>query len=433
MVDFFAARPAMGDVSTLRVDTLARVRWLAVVGQTAALLFAALVLGVDLPVFACLLFVALSASLNIALRLRYRLSYRLPLAPATALLGYDILQLAALLYLTGGLQNPFTLLFLAPIAISATSLPLRNTALLYLLMIAAAGAMAALNRPMPWLWGATIELAPAYKATIWLSLAISAAFVAGYASRVATETQQLSDALAATDLALARQQHLSQLDGLAAAAAHELGTPLGTIRLVVKEWQRNLAEPPTEEDVRLVAQEAERCRAILAKLSTLRADSMHERLSVAQLAEEAVGPHRQAGVAVVLDIDGEGGPPVLRRNPGLSYGLGNLVENAVDFARSEVRLTVRWTRRKLTLVVADDGPGFPSAILQQVGDPYLRSARQGRRTKTEGGLGLGLFISKTLLERSGAVFALRNAPGGGAVATLSWDRESIEAPSEIER
>ena len=427
MVDFFAVPPRFGEISSLRVDTLARLRWLAVIGQTAATLVARFALQVEAPLAACLAFIALSASLNIALGLKYRPSYRLPVATATALLAYDITQLAALLWLTGGLVNPFALLFLAPVTISATSLPPRSTLGLFLLMAALAAAMAVFAAPMPWLQGSLIDLPAHYIAAIWASLTIGAAFIAVYASRVATETQQLSDALAATDLALARQQHLHQLDGLAAAAAHELGTPLGTIRLVVREWRRAPGEAPTSDDVGLVEQEIERCRTILGRLSSLRADSMLSTLSVAQLVEEAVAPHRQHGVAIEVDLSGDGAAPVLRRNPGLAYGVANLVENAVDFARSTVRVEARWSARSLTLVVADDGPGFPAAILSQVGDPYLRSARTGRRAKTEGGLGLGLFISKTLLERSGATFTLRNAPGGGAVAALAWERAVVEA------
>lgn len=427
MVDFFAVPPRIGETSSLRVDTLARLRWLAVIGQTASTLFAHLVLKVEVPLAAALVFIGLSASLNIALGFKYRPSYRLPVATATALLGYDILQFAALLWITGGLSNPFALLFLAPVTISAASLPPRSTLALFLLMIAAAAGNALYDAPLPWLWGSRIDLPSHYIGAIWLSLTIGAAFIAVYASRVATETQQLSDALAATDLALARQQHLHQLDGLAAAAAHELGTPLGTIRLVVREWRRAPDEPPPQDDVALVEQEIERCRTILGRLSSLRADSMLSTLSVAQLVEEAVAPHRQHGVDIEVDLDGDGPPPTLRRNPGLAYGVANLVENAVDFARSTVRVEARWTARALRLIVSDDGPGFPAAILAQVGDPYLRSARTGRRAKTEGGLGLGLFISKTLLERSGAMFTLRNAPEGGAVAALVWDRAAVEA------
>ncbi|MBK9080803.1 MAG: ActS/PrrB/RegB family redox-sensitive histidine kinase [Rhizobiales bacterium] len=417
--------------STLRVDTLARLRWLAVVGQSASVAFAALVLGFEIPIVACLVWIALLAALNIGLRLRYRPSYRLPVRLASLLLGYDIVQLAGLLYLTGGLANPFAMLFLAPVTISATSLPRRNTAMLWLVLAAASGALALLHGPLPWLWGARLDLPQLYAKAVWASLMISAAFIGVYASRVAEETQQLSDALAATDLALARYQHLAQLDGLAAAAAHELGTPLGTVRLVAREWLRALPAAPTEDDIRLVAQEIDRCRTILGKLRSMKDDALLDHLSVAQLVEEAATPHRGGGVDIRADIAGEGPEPTLKRNPGLTYGIGNLVENAADFAATTVRVTARWTRQTLTVSVADDGPGFAPQILAQIGDPYLRSAKDGRRVKgVEGGLGLGLFIAKTLLERSGARFSARNAPEGGAVVTLRWERAAVEADEE---
>jgi two-component system sensor histidine kinase RegB len=258
----------------------------------------------------------------------------------------------------------------------------------------------------------------------WLALVIGAGFIGVYSGLVAHEARQLSDALAAADLALERQAHLHQLDGVAAAAAHELGTPLGTIRLVTREWLNG--EPPRADDLKLISDEADRCRAILRKLSSLRSDPMLQTLSLAHLIEEGVAPHRGHDVEVVVDMAGEGPEPTLRRNHALDYGLRNLIENAVDFARGKVRVEARWSQDRLSIRIIDDGPGFPSDVLRQIGDPYLRSAREGRRVKDEGGLGLGLFIAKTLLERSGATIVFGNVAEGGADALMSWRRLDLE-------
>jgi two-component system sensor histidine kinase RegB len=419
---------AEAETSALRLATLIRLRWLAVVGQLAATLTAVFALGFQLPLAAALSCVAASATLNLALTRAFPASTRLRPTAATALLAYDLAQLAALLHLTGGLQNPFSLLFLAPVAVSATTLPPRHSVGLGLAMAALAALLVEFRAPMPWFFGATLELQPLHQWSIWLALAIGAAFIGVYAGRVAHEARQLSDALAATDLALARQAHLSQLDGVAAAAAHELGTPLGTIRLVTREWMRG--DTPQSEDIELVSQEADRCRSILTRLSSLRSDPILQRLSLGQLIEEAVAPHRHGEVEADVDMSGVGPEPIVARNPALTYGLGNLVENAFDFAAGAVRIEASWNAETLAIVVTDDGPGFSPSVLKQIGDPYLRSSRDGRRTKDEGGLGLGLFIAKTLLERTGARLTFGNAPEGGARARLTWRREALEATGD---
>ncbi len=236
---------------------------------------------------------------------------------------------------------------------------------------------------------------------------------------------------------LEREQHLSQLDGLAAAAAHELGTPLATITLITREMQKTLAQAPESnirDDIDLLAQEAARCREILGKLASLGADqgTMMNVLSIDTLIEEVVGPQREFGVKMEISKRGNGAaaPPALARNPGILYGLGNLVENAIDFAESRVRVDAWWSRDLVTITIEDDGPGFSPTILDRLGDPYVRGKPMDRRTKndSESGLGLGLFIAKTLLERSGAMVETFNVspPRTGAVVKVTWPRTALE-------
>jgi two-component system sensor histidine kinase RegB len=417
----------------LRVGTLVRLRWLAVGGQTVAVIFTHWGLGFWLPFGFCFAVIALSACLNVGLRLRFHVSQRLDDRPAAALLAYDVVQLSALLYLTGGLQNPFSMLFLAPVMISATSLSPRRTLPLGILTVAAATVLAFWHLPLPWDPDDALALPLLYTVGIWVAVVLGTIFIGVYATLVTEEARRLSDALAATELVLAREQHLSQLDGYAAAAAHELGTPLATITLVVKELAK--AVPATgviADDVALLSQEAARCRAILGKLASLGGDGPHplDDMTVAHLIEEAVDPNRIYGADVRVECRGDGPEPVCLRNPGMLYGLGNLIENAVDFAGREVRIQASWTADTVRIAIADDGPGFPSDILLRIGEPYVTSRGLDRRAKFEegSGLGLGLFIAKTLLERSGATLAIRNAasPGTGAVVTLTWSRPVFE-------
>lgn len=417
----------------LRVDTLIRLRWLAVAGQSAAVLVTRFGLGFDLPIAWCFLCIGMSALLNFGLRLRFPVSQRLDDGWATAILGFDILQLAALLFLTGGVVNPFSILFLAPVMISAASLPLRRTIALLSLALACATVLTLWHRPLPWAGGAGLHLPMLYGVAIWVAIAVGAAFITVYASRVAEEARLLAGALNATELVLAREQHLSQLDGLAAAAAHELGTPLATVALVVTEMARQ--NPPSgafADDLRLLSQEVGRCRAILGKLASLREDGAGplEELSLSHLIEEIAAPHRHFGVAIDIDLDGSGPEPVCRRNPGMLYGLSNIAENAVDFADQRVRIHASWNDEAVTIVIADDGPGVAPHVLARMGEPYFtarRGAQKGKR-ETGGGLGLGLFIAKTLLERSGGALRIINAsaPATGAQATVVWPRVSFE-------
>lgn len=416
----------------LRVDTLVRLRWLAVAGQLLALLIVRYALGFPLPMAPCLVAVAASAALNIGLRLTFERNHRLAEWPATALLTFDLLQLASLLYLTGGLDNPFVVLALAPVVIGAVSLPRAQAAWLVALMIALALLLAFHHLPMPWIEGAALSLPPVYRAGIWIALGLAGIFVTLYAARVAQEARLLSDALAATELVLAREQHLSQLDGLAAAAAHELGTPLATIALVTKEWAKHPGAPPAVDDLDLLSQQVRRCREILGKLTSLGSDpgSMLAHMSLGVLLEEVVQPHRNFDVDVKVALSGAPPEPVGARSPGVLYGLGNLVENAVDFARSAVEARADWDASTVTVTITDDGPGFAPEILSSLGEPYVTTRAADRRAKIDEttGLGLGLFIAKTLLERSGADVRIANRADGqsGAEVRIRWPRAEFE-------
>ena len=238
---------------SLRLDTLVRLRWLAVGGQTGAVLLVRFALGFPLPAELCLIVIGLSAALNLALRARYPATLRVGQWPAVALLAYDVVQLSALLYLTGGLENPFALLLLVPVIVSATTLPPRPTILLGLTVVAAATVLVTSHWPLP-LPNGGLPLPLIYVIGVWVALVSACVFTGVYAFRVAEEARNLARALNATEMVLAREQHLYALDGLAAAAAHELGTPLATIALVAKELEREFPRQSARRRRRVAAQ-----------------------------------------------------------------------------------------------------------------------------------------------------------------------------------
>jgi two-component system sensor histidine kinase RegB len=273
---------------------------------------------------------------------------------------------------------------------------------------------------------------------VWLSILFAIGFIGVYTWQLSEESRQLADALAATELVLAREQHLSQLDGLAAAAAHELGTPLSTISVIAKELERSLeAASPHTDDVRLLREQAQRCRDILAKLTELSSGGEpFDRMKLSALIEEVVAPHRNFGVDIDIVWPHDAAQePVGARNPAILYGLGNILENAVDFANERVEVAASWSADAVTVAISDDGPGFAHEIMDRIGEPYVSiRGRQHRDKKDEDaaghGLGLGFFIAKTLLERSGATLTFHNRtfPVRGAVVEIGWSREEFERP-----
>jgi two-component system, sensor histidine kinase RegB len=430
---------------SVRLDTLIRLRWLAVIGQTTAVLVVYFGLDYELPVWACLAVIGLSAWLNVALRARFPSTRRFKADRAAWLLAFDIAELAALLFFTGGLQNPFAFLFLGPVLISATALPPRMTLLLGSFAMTCATVLIFLHEPLPWDTEPPFELPTTYVMGVWLSILLAIAFIGMHAWQVTEESRQLADALTATELVLAREQHLSQLDGLAAAAAHELGTPLATITLIAKELA--LAIPSGSEhadDIRLLNEQAKRCRAILAKLTELASGEPFDRMKLSALIEEVVAPHRDFGVEIDVAMRADGASePIGGRNPAVLYGLGNLLENAVDFARGRVEVAASWSNQDVAVTISDDGPGFAPEIMERIGEPYVTSRRRKRQNVDAGGgletggieasgLGLGFFIAKTLLERSGAalVFENRAAPSRGAIVRVRWHRDDFEGQVE---
>jgi two-component system sensor histidine kinase RegB len=417
----------------VRLDTILRLRWLAALGQLAAIFIVAQGLEFDVPVIPCVAVVGLSALTNLALQIRFNPMQRLEPAYAAALLALNIIELAALLFFTGGLQNPFSFLFLAPVLISATALPIRLTIALGLLAVACASALVFFHLPLPWDSDDPLVLPPIYLFGVWLSIMVAIGVTSLYAFQVTEESRKLSDALAATELVLTREQHLTQIDGLAAAAAHELGTPLSTIFLIARELEKTVpANSHLASDLGTLREQTQRCRDILAKITQLSSSGApFDRMPLSSLIEEVVAPHRDFGVAIKVRLAvAATREPVVARNPAILYGVGNILENAVDFARTMVEVNAWWNADSVEMIISDDGPGIPPDMLKRIGEPYLSRRRGADEAQTERtGLGLGIFIARTLLERTGAKVSFTNRifPDHGAVVQIVWPRERFEA------
>src|SRR5207237_6196738 len=356
-----------------RLDTILRLRWLAVLGQLAAIFIVAQGLEFDVPIVPCITIVSLSALLNLALQIAFNTMRRLEPAYSATLLALNIVELAGLLYFTGGLENPFSFLFLVPVLISATVLPVRLTMALGMLAVACASILVFFHLPLPWDTDEPLVLPPIYLLGVWLSIVLAIGVTSLYAFQVTEEARKLSDALAATELVLTREQHLTQLDGLAAAAAHELGTPLSTIFLISRELEKIVPDGPLSADLKTLREQATRCRDILAKIAQLSSSGApfdHMKLSL--LIEEVVAPHRDFGVDIKVRITvAATREPVGARNPAILYGVGNILENAVDFARNTVEVNAWWNAETVEIVISDDGPGVAPDMLKRIAEPYL--------------------------------------------------------------
>ena len=431
----------------IRLRTMILLRWVAIVGQLVALTVAQRYFSLQLELGLCYLAVGVSVIGNLIAIFVFPENKRLSETENLLMVMFDLLQLGFLLFLTGGLNNPFALLLLGPVTISATVLTTRSTILMGALAIVIVSLLGQFHFPLRTEQGYILAIPQLFVFGNWVALVIAICFIGAYSRRVTSEIHSMGDALSATQMALAREQKLTDLGGVVAAAAHELGTPLATIKLTSSELIEELEDRiDLQEDALLIREQADRCRDILRDMGRAGKDDLHLRQApLMTVVQEAAEPHANRGKEVLYTHDPVAGSeidqPAIFRKPEIIHGLRNLVQNAVDFAEDTVWIEAHWTEDIISLRIIDDGRGFPPSILGRIGDPFVgrRRTREQRSQRPEyDGMGLGLFIAKTLLERSGATLSFangrdpyagntRNSEGVGAIVEVIWQRSEIDA------
>jgi two-component system sensor histidine kinase RegB len=424
----------------IRLRTLVLLRWWAIIGQASALIVADRVYRLDLEMGLCFLVIGITVTSNLIAGFIFAENKRLSEQDTFLVVLFDMLQLGFLLYLTGGLNNPFTILIVGTVTVSASALSGRSTAFLGVMAIVMVTLMMQFYLPLRTEDGEILKVPDVFRFGSWAAIVIAILFLGVYARWIVQEMRAMSDALQATQMALAREQKLTDLGGVVAAAAHELGSPLATIKLTSAELAEDLDDrPDLRDDALLIREQADRCRDILRSMGRAGKDDLHlRRTPLDALLEEAAEPHVDRGKHIHFrhgaGIEDASAHPTVLRRPEVIHGLRNLIQNAVDFARENVWVESRWTDRVITVRIMDDGHGYPPDMLGRIGDPFIRRrapAAQVLRPDYEG-MGLGLFIAKTLLERAGADLTFANAAdaaGTGAVVEVSWPREALEVSS----
>ncbi|MEL6509646.1 MAG: ActS/PrrB/RegB family redox-sensitive histidine kinase [Pseudomonadota bacterium] len=434
----------------VRLRTLVTLRWIAITGQIIAITMAQRLYNLQLELGLCYLAVGASVIANLIAVSIFPENKRLTESEAVSMILFDICQLSFLIFLTGGLNNPFALLILAPVTISATVLQLQSTVFLGVVSLTLTTLVGIYHIPLRTAEGFILRIPDIFLFGFWSAIVIGVVFIAIYARRVTVEMHSMSEALLATQMALAREQKLTDLGGVVAAAAHELGTPLATIKLVSAELMEELEKnPELKEDAQLIRDQADRCRDILQSMGRAGKSDLHMRTApLSTVVQEAAEPHTDRGKDVHFMFEpatgGEAKHPLLYRRPEIIHGIRNLVQNAVDFSAQNVWIEGSWTETEIVIRITDDGPGFPSQVIGRLGDPFVRRRRSAEdRARRPGyeGMGLGLFIAKTLLERSGAELAFANGSDpflaasertkkSGAIVEAVWARRKISAESK---
>ncbi|MEM6376587.1 MAG: ActS/PrrB/RegB family redox-sensitive histidine kinase [Bacteroidota bacterium] len=444
MVQEDVFQPRSNRTNWVRLRTLIVLRWVAIFGQLGAITVAQRLFDLQLNLGLCFLVIGLAIMANLVAVFVFPENTRLSEGQVASMQLFDIAQLSALLSLTGGLNNPFALLILAPVTISSTTLRAGTTATIGAVTIILISVVALWHMPLTTSTGAIMAMPSEFVIGFWTAIVIGVVFLGLYANRVTSEVHAMSDALAATQMALAREQKLTDLGGVVAAAAHELGTPLATIKLASAELIEELTDAPDlREDAELIRDQADRCRDILQSMGRAGKDDLLMRQApLSAVVREAAEPHVGRGKDLHFklmpprQIDPR--QPVVQRKPEIIHGLRNLVQNAVDFAAANVWVESRWDDETIVVRIADDGAGFPVHILNRIGDPFVSARRHDSGDARPGyeGMGLGLFIAKTLLERSGAEMTFANgfdpfeadSPSEeqvGAIVEARWSRRVL--------
>jgi len=408
-------------------NTLTILRYIAIFGQFIAINIVFFYLNLEFPITESYLIIFLGLLTNLFLQFKIKVN-QLKDTYASMFLLYDLMQLSILLYLTGGILNPFSILLIIPTIVSSTFLSMGTTIILGVLTTLFLFILTHFYLPLPGMNTNTFAVPNFYKLGILSSILIGLIFLSYFGIRFSGESKKRSEALNKLQEVISKEYELESLGGQAAAAAHSLGTPLATISVVAKELKKEIGDnKEISKDIDLLISQTKRCSEILKKISKkqIEEDSFFSLIKLEDLLEEIINSFKEtSSKKIELYVENDQNKIDIRRTPEIIYGLRNFIGNAVKFSKSRVEITLRSNEKIIEIRISDDGPGIPEDIIKIIGEPYIKS--KSNELSSNSGLGLGTFLGKTLLERKNAKLLFkRNSELGGALVIVSWDTSNF--------
>jgi len=423
--EFFTSK----DNIQLDKKTLVILRWIAIIGQYITISIVYFVLKFELPFFYCSIIIFIGVLTNFYLQFKFGKN-QLNNFASTFFLFYDLLQLSVLLYLTGGVTNPFIILLIVPAIVSSTFLTLRSTINLSIVTIIVLIVLTINHLPLPHIGELHFHVPDIYLYAVPIAIIIGLIFLTYFGVRFGIESRKRTEALNRLELILAKEHELESIGLQAAAAAHSLGTPLSTITVIARELEKEIGNNPKySKDVDLLLSQSKRCSDILKDLSKdqLKEDNFLSNIKIEELLDEIIRSFTEISEKkLFLLAEKNKHNPQIERTLEIAYGLRNFIGNAVKYSNSSVDITLESNDKITEIKVCDDGPGFSDDILDVLGEPYIRSKNKIINSKS--GLGLGTFIGKTLLERMKANVKFDKCPKtNGAMVTIKWQTKDLLA------
>lgn len=413
----------------LRLRTLNLTRWIAILGQYIAVATAFFWLEINFNIYLASVCILISIILNIIVSIKFLPIRTLNSNETLFYLIFDSIQLVALLYITGGLTNPFCILIIAPFIISATYLDLFRTIIIGIVSILSLSLLAFFYQPISSniFEFSSSDFSSFQIFSIWLSLIVSLAFIGIYCFRVANESRKVEKALNETQIALSDEEKISDMMSLTAAAVHELGTPLSTISVIIKEIVNELdVGEKNYDDILLIQSQIKRCSEILNRLrqgdiSNDNSPFINE-LDFPRLINEIVKDYELEEIKLNFEIDDyfKNSNFIILRKPEIVHSLSNIIENAYQYAKHSVTIKLILKDENVILEIINDGEGFPANILPILGEPYVK-----KNEKNHKGIGLGLFIAKNLINKTVGKIEFRNIENTGACVKIIWKKDNL--------
>jgi len=408
-------------------STLTILRYIAIIGQFIAINVVFFYLNLEFPIKVSLIVVFIGLLTNLYLQFKVKAN-QLKDTYASLFLLYDLFQLAILLYLTGGIFNPFSILLIIPAIVSSTFLSMGTTIILGFITSLILFTLTHYYLPLPGLLVENFDVPSFYKFGILISILIGLIFLSYFGIRFAGETKKRSEALNKLQEVIAKEYELESLGGQAAAAAHSLGTPLATIAVVAKELKKEIGNnKDVSKDIDLLISQTKRCSEILKQISKkqIEEDIFLSSIKLEDLLEEIIDSFKETSSKKIELVSNDDNNKInIERTPEIIYGLRNFIGNAVKFSKSRVKINLMSDLEKIEIKINDDGPGIPDDIIKKIGEPYIKS--KSAELNSNSGLGLGTFLGKTLLEKQGAKLLFRrNNDLGGALVIISWNPKNL--------